>query len=256
MTIEEAKSILAAAHPDGSHPDDAEVAQALKLAETEPELAAWLAEESAFDSTFSKALESIEPPTDLKDKLLALEPASHEPAQEDKVIPMPTPWWKSKGLLSAAATVAILFGFAAILLKPTQVQAEANLTHFHDSVANHFRSNPKLHVTSDDLDKIRSQLGEQGQPVPGELPPKVDALLELGYGTFDYQGHPVAYISMHDDDAYHLYVVSQATFDQAPSIEQPQVVADSDLALMTWTDQGNLYVLILRGNVEELKQLL
>jgi len=256
MTIEEAKTILAATHPDGAQPRDAEVEQALKLAETEPELAAWLAEQAAFDAAFSKALDDIEPPAGLKEKLLALEPVSPGLAQDDKVISLPAPWWKSKGLLSAAATVAILFGFAAILLKPTDVQADQSLESFQDIMADHFRGDPKLFVTSDDLDEIRADLAKNDRPVPGDLPDKVDALLELGYGSLEYQGYPVVYISMHNGDIYRLYLVEEACFEHAPEMDKPQIVADEELALMTWTDDGNVYVLILRGSVEELSELL
>lgn len=262
MNIEEAKALLAATRAGESDPDNPDLADALRLAEQEPELAAWLETEYAFDEAFSAKLQEIKPPDDLKARLHALAPEDERlgesPATtDDKVISLPKrAWWQRGGILSAAATIVILFAFGTLLLDPTEVDASEGLPHYYDHVTNHRHSGPELHKALEDMEVIRQELAQKEHPVPGILPDKIDELLEIGYGHFEYKGFPVSVIHMSNGHIYHLYLIDRSAFDADDNISKPQVLASNKLALMAWMDNDHLYVLILDGTVEHLEGLL
>lgn len=71
MDKEQAKLILACFRPNGADVGDAHFADALKLSLEDRELGEWLANERAFDATFSKCLTSVTSPSSLRDDILA-----------------------------------------------------------------------------------------------------------------------------------------------------------------------------------------
>ncbi|MFT4176412.1 MAG: hypothetical protein QM627_07115 [Luteolibacter sp.] len=71
MDKERARFILGSFRPNGADVDDADFAEALKLAHRDRELGEWLACERAFDADFAAALNEIPLPDTLREELLA-----------------------------------------------------------------------------------------------------------------------------------------------------------------------------------------
>src|SRR5438046_9472085 len=96
MKIQEAKALLEKCRPGRREGDDAQVTEALALAESDPEMKKWLAEQQAFDTHMAEEVQTIPIPGDLRDKLLALKPlASHSPFR----------MWSPAFAMAAALTV-------------------------------------------------------------------------------------------------------------------------------------------------------
>ncbi len=264
MDISQAKSILSAYRADMPDADDAAFTEALAMAEQDPELAQWFENEQNFDEIFAGKLIGIHPPDGLKEKLLALDPEKKTvpfPQAEGKPasapLPGQRPWWKRSSILSAAATFVILLGFGAVLFEPSAVEAEPELSQYYDRIENHFEHDPRPDQSSSDLNQIRGILDSTGLPSPGALPPKVDALGEMGFGSFQYKGQTISFIEMKGDQTFCLYLMDKALGgDQVPANGTPVVFQRGDLSLMAWQGPRNLCVLIVRGSVEELKNLL
>lgn len=70
MDKERVKLLLRCFRPDGADAGDADFADALNAAASDRDLGEWLAYERAFDSAFAKALSSVSPPADLREKIL------------------------------------------------------------------------------------------------------------------------------------------------------------------------------------------
>jgi hypothetical protein len=71
MNQTQAQLILGACPPGPWPLDDPQVAEALRLAESDPGLARWLAETRGFDTAVAAKLRAVAPPADLRDAILA-----------------------------------------------------------------------------------------------------------------------------------------------------------------------------------------
>ncbi|MBC2594047.1 hypothetical protein H5P28_07205 [Ruficoccus amylovorans] len=269
MDTSQAKAILSAYRADMPDADDAAFSEALALAASDPELSRWFEDEQNFDEIFSGKLNSIEPPADLKAKLLALDPAAKtipfpapgQPSPEQPssggILPGQRPWWKRSSILSAAATVVIFLGFGLVLLDPNPVDAEPELDQIYDRIGEHFEQDPKPAQNSTDLDQIRGLLDASGLRSPGPLPPKVDALAEVGFGSFTFRDTTISFIEMKGDQTFCLYLLDPTLAgNHVPADGTPVVIQRNDLAMLVWRGSKNLCVLIVRGPVEEMKDLL
>ncbi|MDP0494809.1 MAG: hypothetical protein Q7Q73_01250 [Verrucomicrobiota bacterium JB024] len=266
MDSTQAKAILSAYRADMPDADEAAFAEALEQVGHDPELAQWFEDEQNFDEIFAGKLHDIQPPADLKDKLLALDPDKKTipfpQPESDSSTPKPQlpgqrPWWKRSSILSAAATVAVLLGFGAVLLDPSKLEAEPELNQFYDQLGDNFRQNPKLTGTSNDLDDIRGKLRASGLRAPGALPPKVDSLAEVGFGSFSYKGTTISYVvESQGNQTFCLYLLDKSLAGNAlPQDGTPVIFQQEDLAMMAWVGPQNLCVLIVRGPVEEMNNL-
>ncbi|RYD35406.1 MAG: hypothetical protein EOP86_08540 [Verrucomicrobiaceae bacterium] len=108
MTAEEAKMLLSVRRPGGADDHAPEMAEALAVAAGNPELAAWLAEEEAFDAAVTGRLREHEVPTELRARILAGMNASLPPAS--RKVTRRVFWW-SAAAAAAAAAVGGLFQF-------------------------------------------------------------------------------------------------------------------------------------------------
>ena len=158
MDTSQAKAILNAYRADMPDVDEADFTEALAMVAQDEELARWFENEQNFDEIFAGKLSDIQPPPDLKDKLLALDPEKKtvpfpEPTDKPASAPVPgqRPWWKRSFILSAAATLVILLGFSTVLFDPTPVEAEPELEQYYDQIGKNFRQEPKLVQSSTDL---------------------------------------------------------------------------------------------------------
>ena len=144
MDKEKAKFILRSFRPDGADTDNADFAEALKLATVDRDLGEWLMRERAFDAEFAEALARVSLPSGLRESVLlamvqdgggiprvdleeeakiARAMASIEipeglrervlVAMDSSVVKEPKvlKWWRYGLPLAAAAGVAFAFGF-------------------------------------------------------------------------------------------------------------------------------------------------
>src|SRR5690349_14229916 len=101
MTPEQAKDILAVFRPGIDDKDDPLFAEALAVADTNPELNAWFTESLAFDRAMKAELGKVVAPASVRGAILA----------EQKIFR--PPWWEHKltgRQWAAAAAVALLAG--------------------------------------------------------------------------------------------------------------------------------------------------
>ena len=104
MDSTEAKTILSIYRP-GVDDGDPQFAEALKQAECDPELGAWFAEERASYANVRRRLRAIEPPADLRAKIL-----------RERPVPFP----KAKSVVRVwqiAAAVAVFAGIAGFFVR-------------------------------------------------------------------------------------------------------------------------------------------
>lgn len=252
MTQDEAKAILQSCLASDREPADERMAEALSMLERDSELATWFENEMSFDATVREKLAEVAPPPGLKARILAQAPATGQtpipfPAQERR-------WWQNPKFISLAACIIIIFTFGALLFDPQTLVADPDIPDFYEDVADVSQKAPELEARSESLDELRQYLAKKGAPVPGQLPSKVDPLVEVGASYFYWQDVPVALVRMGEGEVYHLYVIDLTVFG---SDDTPPAMAEwhqsGEVGLMAWADHGHLYVLTLVGSSEQLK---
>src|SRR4030095_5212603 len=93
---EQARLLLSAYRPGGSDAKDPAFAEALALAQRDPQLRAWLEDSQHFDRAISERLRSLDVPPDLRATILAGGRLSRPPR-----------WWQSRRLWAIAAMFAL-----------------------------------------------------------------------------------------------------------------------------------------------------
>ena len=101
MTRDEAQKILQAYRPNGADADDAFFSEALRLAETDPELGEWFAAEQEFDRGMTQAYAGVAAPAELRSRLLAQAAGVQ-------------PWW-NRPLRTRQLALAASFALAAAI---------------------------------------------------------------------------------------------------------------------------------------------
>jgi hypothetical protein len=247
MDKQEALRVLQAHRPQDLDTTQPEFAEALALAENDPELKAWWEAQQAFDQKVAAKLEAVPIPADLRANILAaqkIEPFTLRPF---------FPFW-----LAAAAMVAILCAvstsFHASYLASQQISTDA----FHVATLTFLGNDaPPLAMTSADHDKIRAWLKEQNAPM-GQMPEKIAALPGVGCQKLVVQGHNVSLVcfAMADGKILHLFVVEKDALAEPPLRAAPEIKEVNGWSTASWSDDKMSFMLATQDNLDALRQLL
>jgi hypothetical protein len=242
MNREDARRILVAWRPGMPDLDDPEIAEALKLATRDPELAAWLEQHAAFQSATQQALRSIPTPPDLADAILARRPVLR-PAFHSQTV----------GWLAAAALL-IAVGLAAVLFWP---KGESDFDVFRSRMVRAAIREYRMDIVTNDLAAIREFLKTHAAPSDFELTPSLATLQPAGAGLLTWHGQPVAMVCLKSERAgmFYLFVMEREQLGRgAPTTADIQQV--SRLATASWERKNRVYVLAASTPLEEIQSFL
>ena len=226
MNKEEAKSILQTYRPHRDDANDPIFKEALLFAEGDNELKGWLEKELSFDQAFAQKLQAVEPPADLKEKILSNMPSSATIAETEisthltKVI-----WWRQPLTWSVAACFIALLALGVVLIKPreTSTQARSEMEALVQAVNEYSRtltSVESLEYQNNDVGALQDFLAANNSPTPRTLPTKMQAMNGIGCLSFNWQGHKLGLICFRGDRVYHLYVTERKEI-QTESLPMP-----------------------------------
>jgi hypothetical protein len=251
MNIDEAKAILRIHRPGQTESHDPEVAEALELVRENAELAHWWLQESAFDSDVAAKLARVPPPADLRDRILTGKSAS------SRISGQPAHWWRS--LPAMVAALAILATSAAFWVRQNQHPALADWqTGSLDVLTHVVAGEAKLDVESTNSTELREWLKKAQAPSPVALPDTLAHLKSLGCKTIPIGNERVSIICFHVSRTQlaHLVTVEERGLAKPPPERKPQFVRKGDWVTASWCDQGQAYMLAMKGTEEELRGLL
>jgi hypothetical protein len=244
MTRQEAQLVLQALRPNDPGPSP-EFAEALTLAESDPELKTWWRAQQEFDHKVVAKLSEIPVPGDLRATLIA-------GGNIETFAPMPSyPFW-----LAAAAAVAILCAVGSIVHYQhfgPQAQAEYTLTVLpllkNDA--------PDLGMLSSDRDKIVAWLKERQAPL-GSVPDKLGERPPLGCQKYQVHGHTVTLIcfAMEGGGEAHLFIIDRDALADPPKEDVPEFNDINGWSVAAWSDDHMSYLLATQAGDEALKKLL
>jgi hypothetical protein len=254
MTINEAKEILQLYRPGTEDADDPQVAEALALAESNPELSLWLEMHIACQEAMRAKLRQISPPAGLKEQILS------EHAASPRAVPRPP-------VLSyaVAALAILLLGALVFVWLPRRSPTSANsLAMFQrEMVSIALRSYP-MDLHTNNASGIRAYLTQKSAPANFTLPAGLQKTPVVGCAVELWQGASVSLVCFRtgkplapgsEADLW-LFVADRASVKNLAATTTTQFAKISKVITATWSQGDKLYLLGGFGNEADLKPYL
>jgi len=260
MNEKDAQLILESYRPGTDDDSDPIFIEALKVAESDPELLHWLKKNESMDQEINKALQGITPPAGLKQSIL--DRAQFSTHSEKEHAPAHTrhpSWWQSPWTLSMAASLALMLFVAVTITKPREAEADWNVDRIMDSASEQLGQPAPPLSQRISIDTLKERLANRDLP---QLSTRTEAERNIpateGYTLLDWDGLPVERWTFSNEagELYHLYAIDGETLNPQPSIPAPVLKQEGEIALAAWTAKDTLYVLAHQGTIETLKPML
>jgi len=234
----QAKEILLLYREGIDRPDDPEFAEALALASRDPVLATWLEQQRAVRSALRASFKQIAVPEGLKEQIVSERRARMTLA------------FKRKALLASAAAAVLLIATAVVILNRPPGE-DKHFSGFQSRMAGIvLRSYPQqMDLATNDLGQIHQYLVKQGQP-DYILPAALAKTAGTGCKLLTWQGKPVSMVCLNSGkngkprqpDLF-LFIINQTAVPDPSSVSPRELVQVSKLSLLSWKQNGNLYLL-------------
>ena len=230
MTRDEAKQLLEAARPNGRDEADPRVAEALRMAAQDPELAQLLERQRSLDATMTAGMNAIPVPADLRQSILA----------GFKIV-RPHFWQDWRTATAAAAAVVLLLAVGIYIINQT---TNGFASFRKQLVTENWAGDPHLGLESSDLSQIRTWLTNNGAAGDFALPPALAGARLHGARVFEYENHKISLVCLSEGARHlHLYVLDQAPFSDLPPIGAPDFEKCGAWKTASWRQANKTYVL-------------
>jgi hypothetical protein len=252
---EEIKQILLLYRPGTADVDDPEVAHALALAKSDPELSRWLVEHSARQSALREKFRQLPVLAGLKEQIISEEVAKTKAAsRRDKII----------SLAAAMAIIISLLAVAFFFLPHKQNHSVPTLASLQAQMTYIAVSSYAMNLETNDPAKIQAYLAGNQAPSDYVLPAGLQKAALAGCAVESWQNSKVSMICFRTgkplppsqkSDLW-LFVVDRANVKDASDIQSPQYAAMDGLTTATWTQNDKLYFLAAQGDEDTIKKFL
>ena len=247
MNRNEAKLILDVSRPGDEAEADPQLAEALALAQADPELGAWLAQERAWDAAVRRELQTVPVPPNLSAQI----------RPQPKIVPLPmeekaASWFSLRSPLVWAMAAAVVL-FLGLAVNWTRSHSGMQVASFaRDMIAASPVDAHHVDMLNADFSKVKGWLADRQAPADIDLPPAIkNAPGLMGCRIMSWHGQPVSMLCFMMPGARHvdLFVTSAAQFADAPAPGQPMFASINQNAMASWRVGNQLYV--LAGQVPE-----
>ena len=215
--------------------------------ELDPDVAAaladWWARQQRFQTGLRRTFAEIQPPPDLKAKLLKREPPRH-----------PFPLWYRPTALAAAAAVVI--GLSGVWwIRPPE---ENSFGNFRNRMVRTALRSYRMDMMTNDLVQLRGYLQQNHGIADYVLTPALEKLSTVGCALLHWHHHPVSLLCFEDEShrLLYLFIIKHSDVSHGPSETASEIAPISKLATASWITGDNLYVLASRGDPESLRKQL
>ncbi len=251
MNHNEAKTILLLYRPGTADADDPQIAEALALAQRDPELARWLKEHCARHEAMRAGIRKITAPAGLKEQIIS-EQAAHERISLRR----------RNAILAVAAVMVALIALAP-LWYPHRPDYDTFAT-YRDQMASIALRGYGMDLTTNNPAAVRAYLAQNQAPADYVLPAPLGETATVGCAIQNWQGAKVSMVCFRtgrplppgDQSDLWLFVVDRSRVKDAPPAGSRQFVQVSRLRMVTWTEGDKLYVLGTSGDEQALKRYL
>lgn len=241
MDNREAKMILSAYRANGADAADPFFAEALEQVRHDPELDRWFNEQRHFDQTMHQALQSIQPPQQLRERLLV----NRRVVQ----INQPLGWWarlRSRPVAWMAMAASLLLVFTLTWMFYPKSSAPLTTAQLIQEVIDLKESGKiSLGKMGGNPDDLRAWLSQQGSPANFTIPSGLTALGGMGCQSFTIHGNKVSLVCfmLDRERMVHFFIVESRALDHPPKAE-PSFHRRGRVTVATWSRDGLTYVLL------------
>jgi hypothetical protein len=258
---EEAKQILLIYRPGTADADDPEVAQALALAQSDPQLSRWFEEHCARQNALREKFRQIPVLAGLKEQIISEEAAK---ARANS--------WRDK-MVGAGAVAVILVAMAMVAVhflpgrqpEATAPQAPQNtLANYQNTMLYYAAAGYTMNLLTNDVTQIHAYLGTNQAPADYVLPAGLQKTAVAGCAVENWQNNKVSMICFltgkplpqnRQSDLW-LFVIDSTAIKDAPTSTSPQFATVDGLMTATWMQDGKVYVLGTAGDEDTIKKYL
>jgi hypothetical protein len=255
---DEVKQILLLYRPGTADAEDPEVAEALALAQGDPDLSRWLAEHNARQTALREKLRQIPVLAGLKEQIVSEQAAKSISASR-----------RSK-IVGVAAMAAILIALLALAHSFVHFGGAANgqvantLDNYKGKMTAATTGGYSMDMLSSDAGRIQAYLDGARAPSDYVLPAGMQKVAMTGCAVESWQNSKATMICFrsgkplpHDQygDLW-LFVVDRGAVKDAPEMSSPQFAEVNGLMTATWTQGDKLYLLGIQGDESDLKKYL
>ena len=252
MNREEAKEILLPYRHGAGDADDPQIAEALRLAKSDPELGRWLEEHGARQNILREKFQQIAVPEGLVQQIISERAAAKRAS-----------FLERHRLVSSlvAVTAIVLVGLYYLEQIP---RTDYRLITYQSLMAYDALSGYALGLATNDPAQIRDYLKQNGAPSDFALTGPLKQVSLTGCAVENFQGRNVSMICFHTgskssdphvSDLW-LFVTDRKAVKGAPRDTTPQIAQIGRLITATWTEGDKLYLLGQQGDAQSLKKFL
>jgi hypothetical protein len=248
MDNREAKFILSAYRPGGQDADDPRFAEALGQTRDDPVLEHWFRDAVAFDTHVAEKLQSLPPPSDLRQSILAGIRMSDATQWQFRFL-----HWA----IAATLIVAAIFGMF-VLRERAQTRLSDWQVRTLAAVSSLVEGKTTFDARSPNAAELIQWLRDNRAPAADRLPRPLETLTTIGCKTFFWNDKPVSVICFagQDGSVVHLIVTDRAVDARKAIGTKPSVVQQGKWATLSWREGDKLYMLALEGAGEQLRKYL
>lgn len=238
MTKEEAKFILAALHNNEKERFDPGVTEALRMAETDPDLADWFADMLEFDDFISGELdEHLVPPELEGDIRAALNMSTRSPSNTRR--------WIAGGIAAAAALIVAFLGLQWF---DQNDSPEPTLASFKQNMATTLGSLKGVDFVSSDPVSVVNFVRSCGSAFEGTIPATLEGGKLVGCKILDWNGHEVVLVcfAREGDEipCLHLFTIDASAIPGLDDGEKTEVSRDDTWVAKAWRSGEQLHMLL------------
>ncbi len=252
MNRDEAEKLLRRYRPGTSDAEDPQIAEALALAGSDPELGRWLAKQGAQQDRVRQQFRKITAPAGLRAQII-----SEHRARRNLIF-----WRRPSILLAAAAALAVLIGLP-FWLRPHPPEGAGFAVYQRQMAALALRGYGMDVITNDPV-PIRAYLAQNQAPADYRLPAALQQAGLAGCAIENWQGTKISMLCFRTgrplsngalSDLW-LFVIDETALRGAPAGPSPQFTKISRLTAAVWRQDGKLYLLATTADEPTLRRFL
>jgi len=248
---DETKTILLLYRHGTADAEDPQIAGALALAKSDPELAGWLEAHCVRQFVIGEKFRQITAPAGLKEQIISEQAASEIMISRRQKIQF------------AMAVVVVLLVSLAVFWFPHRAQDDT-LAIYQNQMAGVALRGYAMDLMTNDPATIRAYLAQNHAPADFVLSAKLKQAALTGCAVESWQGVKVSMICFHTGQTsaaneasdLWLFVVDRAAMKDAPAGASPQLSKVNRLITATWTQGDKLYLLGTAGDEQTIRQYL
>ncbi|MDE3066257.1 MAG: hypothetical protein KGJ60_01770 [Verrucomicrobiota bacterium] len=234
MNHEQAKEILSAYRPGTDDERDPVFAEALELARRDPELAAWLKDQQAFDAAVRRRLVAVRVAPELLDEIRAGVSRRYRAVYR-----------RREFLTALAACLVLLLTVAGVWWYRQSQRPTTQFAACRRDMVQFLHQFPRLDLETENLAQARQWLADTHHLRQVQIPAGLQRFPTIGCRTIEWRGRSLALVCfVVDGEIVHFILIPRSSIPDGPQTSEPQFARVNGTTTAAWS-RGDLTYLVL-----------